>query len=158
MKRKLASAIVVFGLLASSMTPASAVFGLSKCEKVKKQVLSLESELNAQINYWNRKISQQADPKLIPKLEAFDSANLVGELWKLQYNNPKCFTRTQNIEIKARKNLSTRNFVLWYVSNIRKNTKKCQSFEQAFEPTQDCILRKELKINGVYFLPTIYKF
>jgi hypothetical protein len=38
MKRKLASAIVVMGLLASSMTPASAIFGLSKCEKVKKQI------------------------------------------------------------------------------------------------------------------------
>ena len=42
MKRKLASAIAVIGLLASSMTPASAVFGLSKCEKVKKQILSEE--------------------------------------------------------------------------------------------------------------------
>ena len=158
MKRNLASAIAVIGLLAASISPANAVFGLSKCEKVKKQVLSLESEINKEIIYWNGRISQQADPKLIPKLEAFESANLVGELWKVQYNNPKCFTRTQNIEIKARKNWKTGNFVLWYVSNIRKNTKKCQSFEQAFEPTQDCILRKELKINGVYFLPTIYKF
>jgi hypothetical protein len=158
MNRKLASAIAVFGLLASSMTPASALFGLTKCEKVKKQVLRLESELNAQINYWNRKISQQADPKLIPKLQAFDSANLVGEVWKVQYNNPKCFTRTQNIEIEARKNLTTRNLVLWFVNNVNKNTKKCQSFEQAFDPIPECILRKELKINKVYSLPTIYGF
>ena len=146
------------GLLASSMTPASAVFGLTKCEKVKKQVLRLESELNAQINYWNRKISQQADPKLIPKLQAFDSANLVSEVWKVQYNNPKCFTRTQNIEIEARKNLTTRDLVLWFVNNVNKNTKKCQSFEQAFDPIPECILRKELKINKVYSLPTIYGF
>jgi len=158
MRLKLASSILGMGLLASSMTPASAVFGLTKCEKVKKQVLRLESELNAQINYWNRKISQQADPKLIPKLQAFDSANLVGEVWKVQYNNPKCFTRTQNIEIEARKNLSTRNFVLWYVNTIRKNSKKCQSWEQVSEPTPDCVIREELKINKVYSLPTIYGF
>jgi hypothetical protein len=39
---KLASSILVMGLLASSMTPANAIFGLSKCEKVKKQILSEE--------------------------------------------------------------------------------------------------------------------
>ena len=108
----------------SVTTPAQAVFGLSACEKVKKKVLSLESELNAQLINWNRKISQQADPKLIPQLEAYESANLVGELWKLEYNNPTCFTRTQNIEITARKNLKPDNLVLWYVNNVRKNTKK----------------------------------
>ena len=42
MKRKLASAIVVVALLASSMTPASAIFGLSKCEKVKAQITNEE--------------------------------------------------------------------------------------------------------------------
>ena len=42
MRIKLASAIVVIGLLVASMTPASAVFGLSKCEKVKKQIISEE--------------------------------------------------------------------------------------------------------------------
>jgi exosome complex RNA-binding protein Rrp4 len=150
--------VLVLGLTVSISSPAHAILGLSTCEKVKKRVLSLESELNSQLIYWNRKISQQADPKLIPKLEAFESANLVRELWKLQYNNPKCFTRTQNIEIKARKNLTTGDFVLWYVNNIKKNTKKCQSFEQAFEPTPDCIIREELKINKVYSMPSIYGF
>ena len=42
MRTKLASALVVMGLLGSSMTPASAVFGLSKCEKVKKAILNEE--------------------------------------------------------------------------------------------------------------------
>jgi len=42
MKRKLASAIVVIGLLASSMAPTSAVFGLSKCEKAEKQITNEE--------------------------------------------------------------------------------------------------------------------
>ena len=158
MQRKLASAVVVIGLLASFMTPANAILGLSKCEKVKKQVLSLETNINNQSIYWNGKKSQRADLKLIPQLEAYDSANMVGELWKLQYNNPKCFTRTQNIEIKARQNLKTGNFVSWYVKNIRKNTKKCQSVEQLFSTTPDCVERKELQISAVYSLPTIYGF
>lgn len=158
MKRLVLSAVLVLGLSVPATTPAQAIFGLSTCEKVKKKVLSLESEINTQIIYWNGKVSRQADPKLISKLEAYDSANLVGELWKLQYNNPKCFTRTQNIEIKARKNLKTGDFVVWNVDTIRKNTKKCQSFGQAFTTTPDCVLRKELNIFDVYSLPTIYGF
>jgi hypothetical protein len=42
MRIKLASALVAIGLLASSIAPANAIFGLSKCEKVKKQILSEE--------------------------------------------------------------------------------------------------------------------
>lgn len=140
------------------MAPANAILGLSTCEKVKKQVLNLEKQINNQSIYWNGKKSQRADLKLIPQLEAYDSANMVGELWKLQYNNPKCFTRTQNIEINARRNLNTGNFVSWYVKKIMKKTKKCQSVEQLFNATPDCIERKELQINSVYSLPTIYSY
>jgi len=45
MRTKLASAIVILGLFGSStasIVPASAVFGLSKCEKIKKQITSEE--------------------------------------------------------------------------------------------------------------------
>jgi hypothetical protein len=42
MRSKLASALVVIGLLASSMAPANGIFGLSKCEKVKKQITNEE--------------------------------------------------------------------------------------------------------------------
>jgi hypothetical protein len=42
MRTKLATALVVFGLLTSSVAPANAIFGLSKCEKVKKQILNEE--------------------------------------------------------------------------------------------------------------------
>ena len=51
MRLKLASALVTIGLLASSMTPASAVFGLSKCEKVKKQVVTVEKQINNNSNF-----------------------------------------------------------------------------------------------------------
>lgn len=43
MRKKLVSALLAIGLLASSMAPASAVFGLSKCEKVKKEIKHEES-------------------------------------------------------------------------------------------------------------------
>jgi hypothetical protein len=40
--RTLTSGLLVVGLLASSLTPAHAIFGLSKCEKVKKEILREE--------------------------------------------------------------------------------------------------------------------
>jgi len=51
MKRKLASALIVTGLLGFSMTPANAVFGLSKCEKVKKEMLTLVKQMLGVRNY-----------------------------------------------------------------------------------------------------------
>jgi hypothetical protein len=43
MRTKLASALLVMGLLASTMTPAHAILGLTKCEKVKKEIKHEES-------------------------------------------------------------------------------------------------------------------
>ncbi len=158
MKRALLSCALILGLSVPISNPAHAIFGLSTCEKVKKKVLSLESEINSQSAYWYSKQSSNADLKLVPKLQAYDAANLIKELWKLQYNNPKCFTRTQNVEINSRKNLTTKDFVSWFIQTIRKNTKKCQSVEQLFETTPDCVQKKELRIYGVHSLPSIYDF
>jgi hypothetical protein len=38
----LTSGLLIIGLLASSLTPTHAIFGLSKCEKVKKEILREE--------------------------------------------------------------------------------------------------------------------
>ena len=50
MRIKLASALIIMGLLASSMAPASAIFGLSKCEKAKSQITSLENKMSKYLN------------------------------------------------------------------------------------------------------------
>ena len=42
MKRRVASALLVLGLLATSTSPADAIFGLSKCDKAKKQITNEE--------------------------------------------------------------------------------------------------------------------
>jgi hypothetical protein len=106
MKRKLASAVVVFGLLASSVTPASAVFGLSKCEKVKKQILSYEKKelsLSRTVSSFAGQpaykftISQNKSNYLkMKKYVAFEFVYI-----RFAYNNSKCFTKSQNEFINA---------------------------------------------------------
>ena len=41
-QRTLTASLLIIGLLASSLNPAHAIFGLSKCEKVKKEILREE--------------------------------------------------------------------------------------------------------------------
>ena len=105
MKRKLASAIVVFGLLASSMTPASAVFGLSKCEKVKKQILAWQEIEKPMIKDWQNyagdwiwSYPSESHRELQNRWK--NIVNLEVKMYSLEINNPKCFTNSQNLYIK----------------------------------------------------------
>ena len=105
MRRKLASVIVVIGLLVTSMAPASAVFGLSKCEKVKKQVLAWQKIEKPMIQDWGNYSGnyfykwESADALKIQK-RFINIVNLEVKMYALEMNNPKCFTNTQNTYIK----------------------------------------------------------
>ena len=101
MRIKLTSVLIVMGLLSSSMAPASAVFGLSQCEKVKKQILSYEKQevaLNRGVSSfagqlaYNFTINQNRSNYL--KMKNFASFELT--YLRYAYNNSKCFTRSQN--------------------------------------------------------------
>ena len=104
MRTKLASVIVILGLFGSSMAsipPASALFGLSQCEKVKKKILSYEkqkvalsrgvSSFAGQLAY-KFTINQNRSNYL--KMKNFASFELT--YLRYAYNNSKCFTRSQN--------------------------------------------------------------
>jgi hypothetical protein len=104
MRKKLASAIVILGLLGSSMAsmaPANAIFGLSKCEKVKKQILSYEKQEKALAVKWapaNGRL--HSDFSLSQNRYFFELhksiVRLEVKMFTLEKNNPKCFTITQN--------------------------------------------------------------
>jgi len=105
MKRKLASALLVIGLLASTMAPASALFGLSNCEKVKKQILAYEKIEKPMVDSWNMKAgdypymwSQKAQLSFSRKW--VDLVEIEMKMYTLEMNNLKCFTTTQKMYIK----------------------------------------------------------
>ena len=101
MRPKLASTALVIGLLLSSIAPASAVFGQSQCEKVKKQILSYErkevvlnrgvSSFAGQLAY---KFTMNQNRSNYLKMKNFASFELT--YLRYAYNNAKCFTRSQN--------------------------------------------------------------
>lgn len=147
---------LVFGLITSPS--GNAVFGLSKCEKIKKDVLSKENQLSNEISFFSANKSKDAAFSLKDKLTDFDSKNLVGQIWKLAYNNPKCFTRTQNLEIEKRKGWNTSTFVYWQVNTTNKKTSKCQDLWELLSPSDSCILKKSLEIRETYKYLSIYSF
>jgi hypothetical protein len=162
MKRIVLSVCLILGMTVPMATPAHAIFGLSACEKVKKQVLDYESQINGIAKYWFSFKGKNIPSSLVPKFskQVFGSNDLVQQLTKLAYNNPKCFTRTQNEEIKGRKdaNWNITQFVGYQRKYILRESKTCQEIWQQFEPTKECLIRTEIKISNGYTIPTLYSF
>ena len=116
MKIKLASAIVVMGLLASSMAPASAIFGLSKCEKVKKQIKNELAIGDALFKAYRSSVYKIQPIKVTEtygtqyqKYQKYESAlnalTLVFEsdikAWGLAQKSSQCFSVDQNSAIRT---------------------------------------------------------
>jgi hypothetical protein len=106
MRMKLASTVIVIGLFASSMAPANALFGLSTCEKVKKQILAFEKTEKPMIAEWGNyagdwiwDYSQKSQLEIQKKW--IKIVNLEVKMYSLEINHPKCFTNSQNIYIKS---------------------------------------------------------
>ena len=110
--------LLVISLNNFATVPAQAVFGLGTCEKIKKEITTLEKKVNAEILYWNSHTGEIMDQEMLSRREAFESKRFPYQIWKTAYNNPKCFTRTQNIEIKRRTEYDAK-YNLWGVITFR---------------------------------------
>jgi CII-binding regulator of phage lambda lysogenization HflD len=112
-KRKLASGLVVIGLLASSMDPASAIFGLSKCEKVKKQIKN-ELAIGDALFKAYRSSVYKIQPKKVTETygehyqkyeNALNALTLVFDsdikAWGMAQKSSQCFSVEQNSAIRT---------------------------------------------------------
>lgn len=134
MRKKLTSALIVIGLLASPLAPANAIFGLSKCEKVKKEMKTIENALFTdykRIRAYPVKDSEdyvlELTPQSLKLIEKIKNNDPIPKVWKLGLNNPKCFTNTQNIQIKTLQNKSIKDYFDWTVASVFSSSAKCKS-------------------------------
>ena len=114
--RILVVAVILILATTSNITSASAVLGLGKCNKVKKEILKRETVIAKSI-------------KLLAKYEgtAYPISSSVGNLiyrtfneeqrnfdeaWKLGTNNPKCFTNTQKMVIADKAQWQANSYVV----------------------------------------------
>jgi|LakMenEpi03Aug12_release.lakeMendotaPanAssembly.Ray.scaffolds.fasta_scaffold594403_3 hypothetical protein len=80
---------------------ANAIFGLGKCDKVKKQILKYEKEEKPLVDGWNYhsgKYYFEYSNYMQRELQKYwiTLVNLEVKMYSLEKNNPKCFTNTQN--------------------------------------------------------------
>jgi hypothetical protein len=98
-----------------SFPPANAVFGLSSCEKVWKQVKTQEN-LAMAFGWANgTTITVATNSAEDRKVNAVFSA--LNEIWKIGTNNPKCFSNTQKITLKQMKTSQFRDSILLLISS-----------------------------------------
>lgn len=104
-------------LLSSIETSSSnALFGLSKCEQVKKEMLRLEKHLNADINFFEKRRGTVLTDSVMPRYDRiidFSSPKKgdVYLMWKLGTNNLKCFSNTQQKAISRLETFDTSKLI-----------------------------------------------
>jgi hypothetical protein len=161
MKRIVLSACLILGMTVPMATPAQAIFGLSTCEKVKKKVIGYETKINEMAIFWNGYLDQTIGSPLKSRLiREVDEDSQFSEMFKLAYNNPKCFSRTQNEGIKniRSKGYGMTNLVQYTPEFVLKKTTKCQDILQKLSPSQECIHAVKYKIKKVYSWASIYSY
>jgi hypothetical protein len=105
MKRALISLCLVLGMAVPFAAPSHAIFGLSKCEKVKKQILAYEKIEKPLVKDWQNYagdwiLSYSGESQLKIQQRWINLVNLEVKMYSLEINNPKCFTNSQNMYIK----------------------------------------------------------
>ena len=139
MRRKLASALMVMSLLGSSIAPASAVLGLSNCEKVKKQILAEEKRVNTILKYLRPFEGRILTGKVQTVATNLYYQDFAHGIWKIIYNNPKCFTNTQKLYTKTLQNYNISNILnLTQLKEYRK-TGKCADAVYALLSGDECV-------------------
>ena len=111
MKRKLASAIVVIGLLVASMAPANAIFGLSTCEKASKAIIAEEKIGFESWKYYAQLVSNHnSDSKwngsIAESLAEVYKSDI--SVWGIAKKNTKCYTPAQNAEVRRQISLTNK--------------------------------------------------
>lgn len=158
MKRIYLSFLLTIALFLPAPTNAHAVLGLSKCEKVKKEVISLEQKINVYINKYSKYWGYSVPTNLVKEFEFANAEqnDFARKVFKVAYNNPKCFTRTQNSAIEqARKYGGTLSSYLHY--EYRQISKKTPECDVLFKPA-GCVIGVEYLIGFLEPYKSIYAY
>ena len=157
MRMKLASALVIMGLLVSFMPSANAIFGFSTCEKVKKTVLNLEANLNQRMDYLRSYEGKVLTGLPQAKYNQASTLDFPNKLWKIGFNNPKCFTNTQKLFIKKLPEIGMDQIVWANAKNTFFTTGKCKDIVAQLIDTA-CVKSSVFTLQFAKSWPSIYSY
>lgn len=107
------------------LLPTNVAFGLSKCEQVKKNVLSIEKSFNASINNFKIFSGKKVSGSIVESYQNFIRIDYAKRLWKIGTNNPECFSNTQKIYIKKLGKYNYSELINLQQTKYSKKTKVC---------------------------------
>ncbi|CAB4977949.1 MAG: hypothetical protein F2925_00790 [Actinobacteria bacterium] len=173
MKRISATLVLLMFFSLSSPVPANAIFGLSKCEKVKAQITNLETKMSKYLNnvrgdYYTNNI-RGFDEKIfvlsnngVRNVDLLAKLNPIPTIWKVSYNNPKCFSNTQQLRIKELGSLNTANLASYKTEKTYTYSKYCEGAGGLFASNQkkitECFIADVKVIVNYMEYKSIYKY
>ena len=117
--------------LVNPISNSHAIFGLSKCEKIKKEINSLETTVKKHISFWEKYSMNELNKAQERKFKKFVSTGNIDlrNIFKLSYNNPKCFTNTQNVRIAETQKETINDYVGFtsYYTSVNTSIQGCPS-------------------------------
>lgn len=157
----------------SSTVPAKAIFGWSKCEKVKAEITNLETKMSKYLNnvrgdYYTNNI-RGFDEKIfvlstngVKNVDLLAKLNPIPTIWKVSYNNPKCFSNTQQLRIKELESLSTANLASYRTEKTYTYSKYCEGAGSWVFPNKkkvaECFISDVKVIVNYMEYKSIYKY
>jgi hypothetical protein len=114
LKKLLISISLIIGVLGSSIVPADAIFGLSKCEKVKKQILQ-EEKISISLGEYREKTRLEFIQKKNPTYsdladyyyQIIVSIESDLKVYSLMVKNPSCYATNINASVRRYQGTAT---------------------------------------------------
>lgn len=111
----LSTATAILFLSLFPIQESNAIFGLSKCEKVKSKITQYETELTKAIRSFNRleEVVRKSNPSVT---KAYNYQELIGEnlylINSLGLSNKSCFNTSQKARLQNKSLWETSNYVI----------------------------------------------
>jgi hypothetical protein len=173
MKRLSVTLVLLMFFSLSSTVPAKAIFGLSKCEKVKSQISTLEKKMSKYLNSvrgnehtnnikgYDQEIFILTDAG-VRNIDLLSKLDPIPTIWKIAYNNPKCFTNTQKLRIKELDNLSTASVASYETVQKYTNSAYCDGAGNYFltdkKKLAECFISDVKVIQNYLEYKSIYSY
>jgi len=157
MKRSVVILTVSLFFNVSSAPSSSAIFGLSKCEKVKKEILSKENKINTFIKKVRVNSNNIISESSARKITQFHQKSYIQDIWKLAYNNPKCFTNTQKLQIEQLPKLSLPGYINFYDYGEKTREGICRDLEMYYLDER-CIKVHKYTIVNFFLFDSLYSY
>lgn len=157
----LVACVLALTLQSIAVVPAQAIFGLGQCEKVKKEMLLLEKQIldvhdkglgytYEQVNFKRKETIWEPTAKTAKMFRQVIANDPIPKIWKLATNNPKCFTNTQNMQIKKMENFTYNNYFDYPVIKEKyKNTGECKTLMENNEYSYDSTFSPNTKTKNI---------